>query len=119
MRTTTPTFPDFAYVNGGAVKATHPEPGLVRRVGATNDKLTVVEHRMEKGWAGARHSHPHDQVVYVVSGHLSVTCGDTTFEVRGASLTKLPVVPPLSQAANFGGITFLPSASPATRGRRS
>lgn len=78
----TQLFPDFAYVVGGEVKPSQPEPGLARRVGAANDKLMVVEHRMEKGWAGARHSHPHEQVVYIVSGHLKVTCGNTTFDVR-------------------------------------
>jgi quercetin dioxygenase-like cupin family protein len=51
-------------------------------VGASSDKLTLVEHRMEKGWVGARHSHPHEQVVYIISGHLKVTCGDTTFEAK-------------------------------------
>jgi quercetin dioxygenase-like cupin family protein len=76
-------FPDFAYVNGAEVQPTHPEPGLERRVEATNDKLTLVEHRMKKGWVGARHSHPHDQVVYIVHGHLKVTCAETTFEVQG------------------------------------
>jgi len=72
----------FAYVKGTEVKPSQPEPGLMRRVGATNEKLTVVEHRMEKGWVGARHSHPHDQIVYIISGNLKVTCGDTTFEVK-------------------------------------
>lgn len=78
----TQVFPNFAYVVGGDVKQTQPEPGLTRRVGVANDKLMVVEHRMEKGWVGARHSHPHEQIVYIVSGHLKVTCGDKTFEVR-------------------------------------
>jgi len=36
---------------------------------------------MEKGWVGARHSHPHEQVVYVVSGQLEVTITGTTFRV--------------------------------------
>jgi quercetin dioxygenase-like cupin family protein len=82
MSTPNHAFPDFGHVSAADVKTTHPEPGLVRRVGASNDKLTVVEHRMEKGWVGARHSHPHDQVVYIVRGHLKVTCADTTFEAR-------------------------------------
>lgn len=72
----------FAFAKSDDLKATQPEPGLTRRVGATNDKLTVVEHRMEKDWVGARHSHPHDQIVYVISGHLRVTCGENTFEVQ-------------------------------------
>jgi quercetin dioxygenase-like cupin family protein len=78
----TQVFPNFGYVKSVDVKPTQPEPGLVRRMGVTNDKLTIVEHRMDKGWIGARHSHPHEQIVYIVSGHLQVTCGDTTFEVR-------------------------------------
>src|SRR5690348_7082532 len=82
MSATNQIFPDFGHVNAADIKTTQPEPGLVRRVGASNDKLTVVEHRMEKGWIGARHSHPHDQVVYIVRGHLNVTCAGTTFEVR-------------------------------------
>lgn len=36
---------------------------------------------MEKGWVGARHSHPHDQVAYVVSGRLRVTFGERSFEI--------------------------------------
>lgn len=37
---------------------------------------------MESGWAGARHSHPHDQAVYVVAGHLRFSCGAESFEVH-------------------------------------
>ena len=36
---------------------------------------------MVKGWAGAVHGHPHDQIVYVVRGHLRVNCLGRTFEV--------------------------------------
>jgi quercetin dioxygenase-like cupin family protein len=50
-------------------------------VGAYNDKLLLAEHRMEKGWIGTRHQHPHDQVVYVIRGKLSVTVGDASFDV--------------------------------------
>jgi unsaturated pyranuronate lyase len=59
-----------------------PEAGLIRIVGAFNDKLFLAEHFMENGWAGAAHSHPHEQIVYVISGRLRVKCGDKTFEVR-------------------------------------
>jgi quercetin dioxygenase-like cupin family protein len=76
-------FPDVSFVSGASVQPSFPEPGLERRVGAYNEKLFLAEHRMEKGWAGAAHSHPHDQVVYVVSGHLLVNAGDQKFEIRG------------------------------------
>jgi len=72
---------DFSVVRSITAPASMPETGLFRRVGAYNDKLLLVEHRMEKGWIGSRHQHPHEQVVYVVRGRLSVTIGDATFDV--------------------------------------
>ena len=59
-----------------------PESGLTRLVGAYNQKLFLAEHRMEKGWVGTAHSHPHDQMAYIVSGHLRVRAGNETFEAR-------------------------------------
>lgn len=82
METTNDRPSDFAVVSSGQAKHSAPEPGLTRMVGAYNDKLFLAEHRMERGWVGARHSHPHDQIVYVVSGRLRVTCGEKTFDVR-------------------------------------
>ena len=74
--------PDVDFVSAGDARTSVPEAGLERRVGAYNDKLFLAEHRMEKGWAGAAHSHPHDQIVYVVSGHLRIIAGGRTFEAR-------------------------------------
>jgi enamine deaminase RidA (YjgF/YER057c/UK114 family)/quercetin dioxygenase-like cupin family protein len=65
-----------------ATNAFSPEPGLKRHVLANNPELMLVEHHMEQGWEGTRHSHPHHQLVYVISGHLRVDCGGRTFEVR-------------------------------------
>jgi quercetin dioxygenase-like cupin family protein len=74
-------FPDVVHDSGGRTES-HPEPGLTRSVGAYNDKLFLAEHRMEKGWVGGAHSHPHDQIAYVVEGHIRVTAGGQTFDVR-------------------------------------
>ncbi len=80
---TTQAYPDVIVVRNGEAKRTAPEPGLARAVLAYNDKLFLAEHRMEKGWQGALHSHPHEQIVYVVSGRLRVTSQGRTFEVAG------------------------------------
>lgn len=74
--------PDLAFVKALEGLVFSPEPGLTRRILANNEKLMLVEHRMEQGWAGARHSHPHDQLVYVISGHLRFSGGERSFEVR-------------------------------------
>ena len=49
----------------------NPEPGLRRQVMSYSPSMMLVRHRMKKGWIGARHSHPHEQLVYIVSGHLT------------------------------------------------
>ena len=82
METQKKTYPDLVVTKSDQAKESHPEPGLTRRVLAYNDKLFLAEHRMAKAWAGALHSHPHDQVVYIVRGHLRVNCLDKTFELR-------------------------------------
>jgi quercetin dioxygenase-like cupin family protein len=74
--------PEVVVVTTAEAKRSAPEPGLTRLVGAYNEKLFLAEHRMEKGWIGAAHSHPHEQIVYVISGHLRVTCAGKTFDVR-------------------------------------
>ena len=74
--------PDVARAAAHAEPASSPEPGLRRWVLAHNGNLMIVQHEMEQGWEGTRHSHPHDQAVYVVSGHLRCSCGDQSFEVR-------------------------------------
>jgi quercetin dioxygenase-like cupin family protein len=76
------SFPDLVVVKTGEAQESFPEAGLVRKVLAYNDKLFLVEHRMRKGWAGALHSHPHEQIAYVVSGRLTVTCLGKSIEVR-------------------------------------
>jgi quercetin dioxygenase-like cupin family protein len=38
---------------------------------SSSPRMMLVRHRMKKGWVGVRHSHPQEQMVYIVSGHLS------------------------------------------------
>jgi quercetin dioxygenase-like cupin family protein len=82
MSAQTRLFPDFIVVEHKDGKESSPEKGLKRRVLAYNDKLFLVEHEMSKGWVGTVHSHPHEQVVYVVHGHLKITCQEKTADVR-------------------------------------
>ncbi|MGA8657902.1 MAG: cupin domain-containing protein [Chthoniobacterales bacterium] len=82
MGTGAKTFPDLVMTSNTTAKESFPEPGLKRRVLAYNDKLFLAEHEMVKGWVGTVHSHPHDQVVYIVRGHLKVRCQGQTFDLR-------------------------------------
>lgn len=78
----TKAIPDLVVVKHQEGKTSEPEEGLRRRVLAYNEKLFLAEHQMVKGWSGAMHSHPHDQVVYIVRGRLKVSCLGKTFELH-------------------------------------
>ncbi len=58
-----------------------PEPGMIRQVLAHNEKLMLVRHFFEADWVGARHSHPHDQLVYILKGALRLDVGGKIFDV--------------------------------------
>lgn len=58
------------YTATDATEVTAPESGMQRQVLAYSPQLMLVRHTFEKGWSGARHRHPHHQMVYVVRGHI-------------------------------------------------
>ena len=57
-----------------------PEPGMRRQVLANTDQLMLVRHYFEEGWVGARHSHPHHQLVYIISGAIRVDVDGKVFD---------------------------------------
>ncbi|MGC4093762.1 MAG: cupin domain-containing protein [Polyangiaceae bacterium] len=74
--------PELVFAGSDTGPSFSPETGLLRRILANNDRMMLVEHRMQEGWEGTRHSHPHDQLVYVLSGHLRFRGGEREFEAR-------------------------------------
>lgn len=75
-------FDGLTICDGSKVRWFHAFENLERKVHAFNDKLMLTEHHMAKGSVFPRHSHPHEQLAYLVSGHIKVCCGDYTFEGR-------------------------------------
>jgi quercetin dioxygenase-like cupin family protein len=73
-----------------AVEPSAPEQGLQRQVLAYNANLMLVRHQMQKGWQGTRHSHPHDQLVYVIKGCLRFTGGESSFEAAAGDSFVVP-----------------------------
>jgi quercetin dioxygenase-like cupin family protein len=69
------------YTPTGDAKTTTPEPGMIREVLAWNPHLMLVRHKFEKGWKGARHSHPHHQLVYVTSGRIRFMADGKSWEL--------------------------------------
>lgn len=67
-----------------------PEDGLSRQVLAFNPGMMLVRHLMHPGWQGVRHSHPHEQMVYVVRGKIQFVCGTESFEAGGGDSFIVP-----------------------------
>ena len=42
----------------------------------------LVRHRFLKGWKGTSHSHPHEQLVYVVAWRIQFVGNGKTIELR-------------------------------------
>ncbi len=68
----------------------NPERGLRRQVMFYSPGMMLVRHRMKKGWVGARHSHPHEQLVYIVSGHLTFQHPDGVLEATAGDSFLVP-----------------------------
>ncbi|CAM4372933.1 cupin domain-containing protein [Vibrio agarivorans] len=65
--------------------------GISRKVLAHNDNMMAVEVHFESGAIGAMHSHPHEQLTYVLSGKFEFTIGDETKVVEaGDTMYKEP-----------------------------
>ena len=72
---------DATIVKTGDAVSQTPEPGMIRQVLAHNEQMMLVRHFFEADWVGARHSHPHGQLVYVVKGTIRVDVDGKTFDV--------------------------------------
>ncbi len=65
--------------------------GVSRKVLAHSDNMMSVEVHFEKGAIGAMHSHPHEQLTYVLSGEFEFTIGDEKKVVKaGDTMYKEP-----------------------------
>jgi quercetin dioxygenase-like cupin family protein len=77
----------IVHVTAEAADVLTPEPGMLRQVLAYSPKMMLVRHRLSKGWVGVSHKHPHEQLVYVVSGRIEFIGGGKTYHLcRGDSI---------------------------------
>ncbi|HTW60471.1 MAG TPA: cupin domain-containing protein [Terracidiphilus sp.] len=70
------------YTATDATRVTTPEPGMQRQVLACSPHLMLVRHTFEKGWSGARHAHPHHQMVYVVRGRIGFEASGKRWDLK-------------------------------------
>ncbi len=58
------------YVENKNIALTDLGGGVVRKVLAYSENLMTVELHFDKGAVGAKHTHPHEQIGYIISGSL-------------------------------------------------
>ncbi|MBU0494695.1 MAG: cupin domain-containing protein [Chloroflexi bacterium] len=69
-------------------------PGLIRRTLADGTDMMLCEFTFDAGVEVPRHTHPHEQVGYVVSGRLRLTVAGVDHELGpGDSYRAAPNVP--------------------------
>ena len=59
------------YTENKTIPLTDLGGGVVRKVLSYSENLMTVELHFDKGAIGAKHSHPHEQIGYIVSGKLA------------------------------------------------
>ncbi|GAB1482088.1 cupin domain-containing protein [Treponema sp.] len=60
-----------------------------RTIKALGGTMMISEMTFEKGGVGAMHSHPHEQVMYVLEGEADFTIGDETRRVKAGDSAYL------------------------------
>jgi quercetin dioxygenase-like cupin family protein len=69
---------------------TSPEPGLKRQVMSYSPAMMLVRHTMQQGWVGTKHSHPHEQLVYIIKGGIRFEYPGGTFDARTGDSFLVP-----------------------------
>ncbi len=68
-------------------KTSEPFAGVKRRILANSDRLMLTEHSLEKGAVLPEHNHPHEQLVFLLSGEIVIEMGGQRLTiVEGDSL---------------------------------
>jgi quercetin dioxygenase-like cupin family protein len=72
-----------------ALNSTPVRPGVERRV-FSGEKATLAFTTLEPGHAPYPHSHPHEQIVYILSGRARFTVGDEERVVGPGEMLVIP-----------------------------
>lgn len=56
--------------------------GIQSKTLVHGDKTLMAEFKLKEGALLPKHNHPHEQTGYLVSGHIELTVGDVTHQVK-------------------------------------
>jgi len=78
------------FVQGDQVNQVEMAPGVRRRTLAHGSNMLLAEFTLAQGSGVVTHTHPHDQVGYVVSGSMQLTVGDDARTYRAGDSYYIP-----------------------------
>ncbi len=64
--------------------------GITRKTLVYGEKTLMTEFVLKQGSALPRHSHPHEQTGYLVSGNMRITAGNEVVEVKPGDSWCIP-----------------------------
>ena len=87
------------FVKNESVQSDPAGTGVTRKILGRGGKLMLVEFSFKKGGIGALHSHPHEQVGYVVNGSFEFNLNDNKQVVKKGDSVYIPSDTPHSALA--------------------
>lgn len=66
------------------------QPGVFRQIMSVGEKLMNIRIRFKPGAIVPLHSHFHEQISYVIEGHLQFTIGETQVRVSPGESVHIP-----------------------------
>jgi quercetin dioxygenase-like cupin family protein len=73
-----------------SAKTTTPIQGITRRILAYTEKVMLTEHALEKGAILPEHKHPHEQLIYIISGELEIEMSGEHFKLLQGDSIAVP-----------------------------
>lgn len=77
-------------ISVGNVKPLEMLPGVHRRTMSYSDKVMLTHFNLEQGTDIPLHSHPHDQITFVVEGEIELTIGGEAFVLKAGDSVLSP-----------------------------
>ena len=87
-------------VNYKSAKTTKPVTGITRRILANSSEVMLTEHELNEGAVLPEHQHPHQQVVYLLSGELLLDIDGRQFLMLEGDSIVIPSDAPHKATAN-------------------
>lgn len=64
--------------------------GMSREILAYDKNLMMIRMAFEQGGVGEDHSHPHEQITYIISGEFEYTYGDKVLNMKPGDSVFVP-----------------------------